>query len=50
LGLFVGDSLLLTVFLRWSISWARRLEMAFRTVDCANVTIKAEGILAVQGP
>lgn len=32
------------MLLRWSISWARMLAMAFRMVDCTNVTVRADGI------
>ena len=35
----------LTVLLRWSISCARMLEMALRTVDCTNVTVSGDAIL-----
>lgn len=41
----VGHGRRFTVLLRWSISCARMLEMAFSTVDCTNVIVSADGIV-----
>lgn len=38
------------MFLRWSISCARMLEMALRMVDCTSVAVNGEGMLGAWRP